>query len=350
METLWFVLVAFMLTAYAVLDGFDLGVGIIHHFVARRPEERSLLLRSIGPVWDGNEVWLIAAGGALFFAFPRLYASSFSGFYLPLMIVLWLLMLRGMGLELRTHIDNTLWRSFFDFTFSVASLLLAIFFGAAVGNVVRGVPLNQEGYFFEALWTDFRVGTDTGILDWYTVLTGLLAFVTLTVHGANYLLVKIEGDLQARARRLATHVWLALVLLTALSLAATLYIRPQVLDNFRLHIWGWIIPLTVAGALISMRYCYAKRLDLAAFLSSAIYIVAMLGGAAFAMHPNLLTATTDPSYNLTIYNSQTGAYSLSVGLIWWLIGITLAIGYFAFIYRSFRGKVRLEEGEEGHGY
>lgn len=350
METLWFVLVALMLVAYAVLDGFDIGVGIIHHFVARTADERSLVLRSIGPVWDGNEVWLIAAGGALFFAFPKLYASSFSGFYLPLMMVLWLLMLRGMGIELRSHIDDTLWRSFFDFIFSVASLLLAVFFGAAVGNVVRGVPLNADGYFFEALWTNFRVGPAPGILDWYTVLIGLLAFVTLTVHGANYLLVKTEGDVQARARRLARNGWLVLVLMTTLSLIATLYIRPQVLDNFKLHVWGWIIPVAVAGALIFMRYCYARQRDVAAFLSSVLYIVVMLGGAAFAMHPYLLPATTDPSYSLTIYNSQTGAYSLSVGLVWWMLGIALAVGYFTFLYRSFRGKVRLEESAEGGGH
>jgi cytochrome bd ubiquinol oxidase subunit II len=341
METLWFVLVAFMLVAYAALDGFDIGVGIIHHFVARDEDERSLTLRSIGPVWDGNEVWLIAAGGALFFAFPRLYASSFSGFYLPLMIVLWLLMLRGMGVELRSHIADPLWRSFFDFIFSFASLLLAVFYGAAVGNVVRGAPLGRDGYFFEALWTNFRVGRDPGILDWYTALIGLLSFVTLTVHGANYLLVKTEGGVQERARRLARKAWSALVLLTALSLIATLYVRPQALDNFRLHAWGWIIPVAVACALVAMRYFYAVRRDVAAFLSSVVYIAAMLGGAAFAMHPYLLPATTDPSYGLTIYNSQTGAYSLSVGLVWWLSGVAPAIGYFAFLYRSFRGKVRL---------
>jgi cytochrome bd ubiquinol oxidase subunit II len=149
-----------------------------------------MILRAIGPVWDGNEVWLLASGGALFFAFPPLYAASFSGFYLPLMIVLWLLMLRGIGVEMRSHVDDPLWWSFFEFVFSFASMLLAIFFGTAVGNVVRGVPLNSEGYFFEALWIDFMVGPEPGVLDWYTVLTGLLALATLTVHGANYLAIK----------------------------------------------------------------------------------------------------------------------------------------------------------------
>ena len=184
METLWFVLVAFMLTAYVVLDGFDLGAGVISLFVAQGHEERNIVLKTIGPVWDGNEVWLIAAGGALYFAFPSLYAAAFSGFYLPLMIVLWLLMLRGIGVELRSHVDNPLWWSAFDFLFTASSLLLAVFFGAAIGNVMRGVPLDKDGFFFEALWTDFRVGPHPGILDWYTSLTGVLALVSLTVHGA----------------------------------------------------------------------------------------------------------------------------------------------------------------------
>jgi cytochrome d ubiquinol oxidase subunit II len=343
METLWFILVALMLVAYVVLDGFDLGVGTIHTIVAKTGDERRAVLHSIGPVWDGNEVWLLAAGGALFFAFPKLYASSFSGFYLPLMMVLWLLMLRGVGLELRSHSENPLWQSFFEFIFSVSSLLLAIFFGAAIGNVVRGVPLNPEGYFFEPLWTDFRVGRDTGILDWYTVLTGVLALITLGVHGAHWVAMKTDGEVNARARRISGLAWWSLVLLTILSLVATLYIRPQLTGNFWLRPWGWIIPIMVAGSLVAMQYFRAKGRDLEAFLASTLYIVGMLGGAAFAMHPYLLPATTDPALSLTIYNSKTGPYSLSVGLIWWLIGMTLAIGYFIFLYRFFRGKVTLKE-------
>jgi cytochrome d ubiquinol oxidase subunit II len=332
-----------MVIAYVILDGFDLGAGIITLLVARNHHERRLILRAIGPVWDGNEVWLLAAGGALFFAFPLLYASSFSGFYLPLMIVLWLLMLRGVGVELRSHVDDPLWWSFFDFLFSFSSLLLAIFFGAAVGNVIRGVPLNSEGYFFEALWTDFRVGPYPGILDWYTVLIGVLALATLTVHGAHYIALKTEGDICNRARRVAALAWWALVLLTLLSLVASLYVRPQAVDNFRLRPWGWIIPAVVGGSLIAMPLFRARGRDWPAFLSSSGYIVGTLGGAAFSMYPILLPASTDPRYSLTIHNAKTGAYSLSVGLIWWLIGIVLAIGYFTFLYRFFRGKVSLDE-------
>ena len=184
METIWFCIIAVMIAVYVVLDGFDLGAGIIHLLVARTHGERRTVLRTIGPVWDGNEVWLLAAGGTIFFAFPVLYASSFSGFYLPLMIVLWLLILRGISIEFRNHVHSLVWDPLWDFLFCASSLLLAFFFGAALGNVVRGVPLDKSGYFFEPLWTNFRVGAKTGILDWYTILVGLLALAALVLHGA----------------------------------------------------------------------------------------------------------------------------------------------------------------------
>jgi cytochrome bd ubiquinol oxidase subunit II len=342
METFWFVLLALILTLYVVLDGFDLGAGIISLFVARGHAERTMVLRAIGPVWDGNEVWLVAAGGAIYFAFPLLYASSFSGFYLPLMIVLWLLMLRGIGIELRSHVAEPLWWSFFEFLFSVSSVLLAAFLGAAIGNVMRGVPLGADGYFFEALWTDFRISSNPGILDWYTVLTGVLALAALSLHGAHYLALKIEGSVNTRSRHTAAVVWPMLVTLTIASLAATANIRPQVLRNFGLHVWGWIIPVIVAVSLGLMRFFSARGRDGAAFLSSTAYLAGMLGGAAFAIYPNLLPATTDASYALTIYNARTGDYSLSVGLIWWLIGLALAAVYFVFLYTTFRGKIASE--------
>src|ERR1035437_4950039 len=207
METVWFCLVAVMIATYVVLDGFDLGAGAVHLFVARTDAERRAVLRSIGPVWDGNEVWLLAGGGTLYFAFPALYASSFSGFSLPLMMVLWLLILRGIGIEFRTHIQDAVWKSFFDVIFGISSILLAIFFGAALGNVVRGVPLQADGYFFEPLWTNWRVGAQNGILDWYTVICGLVALVTLVVHGSLYLAIKTEGDLNARARKAGRWWW-----------------------------------------------------------------------------------------------------------------------------------------------
>src|SRR5262245_25920576 len=193
METIWFSLVAIMIAAYVVLDGFDLGAGIVHLFVARTSDERRVVLASIGPVWDGNEVWLLAAGGTLYFAFPALYASGFSGFYLPLMIVLWLLMLRGISIEFRNHLDSPVWIPLWDTVFALSSALLAVFYGAALGNVIRGVPLDDKGYFFEPLWTDFRLGPASGILDWYTILVGVTAFFVLAQHGARWLAMKTEG-------------------------------------------------------------------------------------------------------------------------------------------------------------
>jgi len=340
MATLWFILVALMLTAYVVLDGFDLGAGVISIFVARGYEQRNIVLKTIGPVWDGNEVWLIAAGGALYFAFPVLYASAFSGFYLPLMIVLWLLMLRGIGIELRAHLQDPMWWSAFDFVFAASSFLLVVFFGAAIGNVMRGVPLDKDGFFFEALWTDFRVGPQPGILDWYTSLTGLLALAALTVHGACYVATKTEGAINVRCRQVAAIAWPVLVGLTIASLTATLSIRPQVLGNFRLFRSGWIVPIAVAASLICLRLFLARGRDQAAFFSSAAYLASMLAGAAFALYPTLLPASTDLSYSLTIDNARTGDYSLRVGLIWWIAGIVLAIGYFIFLYTAFSGKVK----------
>ncbi len=339
METLWFILVTLMLAAYVVLDGFDLGAGIISPLVAHDYDERHLVLRAIGPVWDGNEVWLIAAAGALYFGFPLLYASAFSGFYLPLMIVLWLLMFRGIGVELRSHFDDPLWWSALDFVFCGSSLLLAVFFGAAIGNVMRGVPLNQDRFFFEPLWTDFRVGENPGILDWYTVLTGLLALTALTIHGAHYVAMKTAGVINMRCRRCSAVAWPGLVALTIGSLVGTLSIRPEVLENFRRHAWGWIIPVTVAASLIAMRISLWRGRDGLAFASSAIFLGAMLCGAAFSMYPTLLPSSTNSSYSITIYNARTGDYALRVGFVWWMGGLLLAIAYFAFVYTAFRGKV-----------
>jgi cytochrome d ubiquinol oxidase subunit II len=335
----WFWLVAGMITAYVVLDGFDLGAGVLHLIIAKTDEERRIVIRTIGPVWDGNEVWLIAGGGTLFFAFPLLYASGFSGFYLPLIIVLWLLILRGIGIELRMHLEGLVWRGFFDGCFAISSFLLTIFYGAALANVVRGVPLNKEGYFFLPLWTNWRPGAEPGILDWYTVIAGVLALVALTIHGAHYVALKTSGDLNLRARRVAALLWPVLVLVTLLSLWATLAIRPEVLTNYRRFPALFLIPVAVALSLIVMFLHRRRGWDRGAFISSAVYLIAMLVGAAAAVYPNLLISTTDPALNITIYNAAAGSYALSVGLIWWSFGIALAIGYFVFIYRMFRGKV-----------
>ena len=336
---IWFWLVAVMITGYVVLDGFDLGAGVLHLLLARTDQERRTVLRTVGPVWDGNEVWLLAGGGTLYFAFPLLYASGFSGFYLPLMIVLWLLILRGIGIELRTHLNSLVWTGFFDGCFAISSLLLTVFYGAALGNVIRGVPLQKDGYFFLPLWTDWRPGPQPGVLDWYTVIAGLVALIALTLHGALYVALKTEGDINVRAKRLAAKLWPALLLITAVSLWATLAIRPEVLSNYKAYPILFIIPVAVAASLLAIFMFQRKGNEKAAFLSSCAYLVFMLVGAAAAVYPNLLVATTDPALNITVYNAASGEHALSIGLIWWGFGMALAVGYFIFVYRMFKGKV-----------
>jgi cytochrome bd ubiquinol oxidase subunit II len=341
--TIWFICVALMITMYVLLDGFDLGAGAIHPFAARDDRDRRAIIRAIGPVWDGNEVWLIAAGGTLFFAFPVLYASSFSGFYLPLIIVLWLLMIRGLSIELRGHIASPLWASFWDAMFFVGSALLAIFYGAALGNVVRGVPLNESGYFFQPLWTDFSPFSQTpGILDWYTVLIGLLALTTLVVHGSNFIAVKTEGELNDRSRRISSLFTYATLVLTAIATPITFWVSPWILQSFTARPYGYVLPLVAIAGLAGMVVFNVRRRDKAAFLSSSVYIIGMLTSTVFAVYPNVLPAV-DPANSLTIHNASASRYGMTVGLIWWSIGMVLAAIYFVVIYRLFRGKVRLED-------
>ena len=339
LKTLWFILVLAMLIMYVVLDGFDLGAGALYPFVAKTESERRQIFRAIGPVWDGNEVWLIAAGGTLFFAFPILYAVSFSGFYLPLIIVLWLLMMRGVALELRPHVGHPLWGSFWGGVFFMGSALLAVFYGAALGNVMRGVPIDQTGYFFLPLWTNFDPRNPLpGILDWYTLLTGLLALSILVQHGAHYLMLKTTDALHDRCRLVARGGWGGLVVLTIMTTIATFSLRPELFTNLHEHPWGYLFPAFGLLGLVAMGYFSWWGGDLEVFYGSSVYIAGMMASAAFVCYPDVLPAI-DPRMSLTIDNSATSSYGMAVGLVWWCIGMVLAAGYFYFIYRLFRGKV-----------
>jgi len=342
LETIWFCLVALMVATYVVLDGYDLGAGIVHLFVARSDDERRLVLKSIGPFWDGNEVWLLAGGGTLYFAFPALYAASFSGFYLPLMMVLWLLMLRGIAIEFRSHLDSDVWRPLWDVTFGVASALLAIFFGVALGNVVRGVPLDASGYFFLPLWTNFGISGPLGILDWYTVIVGLAAFLTLTLHGALWVAWKTDGPIEERCRDLALRAWWLTAVLIVLITVLSFLVQPQLIASFAARPWGYVIPVAALTAFALVRVWAAPRPG-AAFLASSVFIAAMLSSAAFGLYPYVLPSRINPGFGLTITNAAAPAYGLRIGLGWWIPGVVLAIVYVVFLYRRFGGKVRLHE-------
>lgn len=340
----WFWIVAGMLAAYVVLDGFDLGVGILLPFLARSEHDRRQVLRSIGPVWDGNEVWLLAGGGTLFFAFPLLYASAFSGFYLPLMIVLWLLILRGLGIELRSQVESEVWRSFFDGIFVLSSSLLAIFYGAALANVIRGVPIGTDRYFFLPLWTNWRTGVSPGILDWYTVLGGVVALVALAHHGALWLAYKCQGDLEVRASKIAKRLFPVLVAITLVSLPATVIARPNSLASYQQHPVLFIVPVLVLVALIAIAILRARKQSLYSFLASSLYLAVMLVGAAAGLYPVLLPSTNPAVKDITVAEALSGSYPIHVGLIWWTFGMFLAVLYFTVSYWLFRGKVSSDAG------
>ncbi len=342
MGTLWFWLVALMISVYVLLDGFDLGAGAIHLVIARTDEERKQVLSSIGPVWNGNEVWLLATGGTLYFAFPVLYASGFSGFYLPLMIVLWLLILRGIAIEFRDHIHSEVWDPVWDFLFCSSSLLLCVFFGAALGNVIRGVPLDASGYFFEPLWTNFQVGTETGILDWYTVLVGLLALAALMVHGALWIVVKTTGAVHERSLRIARLTWWAVVALTIAVTITSFRVQPAIAHHFRSAPWGYVFPLIAIAGLAGVRWAMARGNEWSSFVAAGCYLAGMLLSAVFGIFPMVLPAR-NAAFSMTIENTQAANYGLTVGLIWWILGVILVTGYFIFVYRSSAGKVTLQK-------
>jgi cytochrome d ubiquinol oxidase subunit II len=293
-------------------------------------------------------VWLLAGGGILVFAFPRAYSAGFSGFYMPLMMALWLLILRGLSIELRSHEANALWRSFWDGAFAFASILMAIVLGAALGNVIRGVPVDETGFFAGPLFTDFRLGPHPGVLDWYTVLVGVFTLCALAAHGALYLTWKTTGPVHERSRSLARGLWLAVLALGIVATWTTARVQPQLYANLIARPWTWLLVLLILGSLGTLFVSHSRRQELPAFLASALFLASMLAATAAGVYPNILVSTLDASYNLTIHNAAAGGRSLQIGLMWWIPAILLAIGYFTFLFRSFRGKVTLEA--EDHGY
>lgn len=343
MATLWFCLVVITIASYVVLDGFDLGAGITHLCVARSAQEKDQVLSSIAPVWNGNEVWLLAAGGTLYFAFPTLFASAFSGFYLGLTIVLWLLILPGVSIEFRSHIENPVWKPFWSAVFSGASAMLAFLFGVVLGNVVRGVPLDADGYFFLPLWTNLKPGAWAGMIDWYTSLVGTASLLALAVHGSLWVALKTEGSLQERTRSFASKAWWGLVITTVVISLLSFAVQPNLERQFERKPWGVLFPALAVAGLIEMRFFSARRKDLLAFLASSVYLMGMLGGAAFGVFPNMLPSNTRSDLSLSIYNAATGYHGLVAGMAWWFVGMFLVTFYFVLAYYMFRGKVAVLE-------
>jgi cytochrome bd ubiquinol oxidase subunit II len=331
LNTIWFLVLAIMLAGYAILDGFDLGAGSLHLFLGRTARERSQVIDAIGPVWNGNEVWLLAAGGSMVAAFPTLYATSFSGFYLPLMLVLWLLLLRGIAIEFRHQVHHEMWQDAWDVILTVASTLLALLFGVALGNVLRGLPLDASGQF---------VGTFTLMLNPFALIGGLLSVAMLAMHGANYIVLKTEGAVHARARTAAAVTFWIAVLLLATMIGASFVVRPDFTANFVR--WPWLLaaPLLVIGA-AGATYVYQRRGDeLRAFLASAAWIGGILLSVAAGLYPMLLPARPGSAHpGLDIFNSASPEGSLRTALAIYLFGMALVTIYLVNIYRIWRGKV-----------
>jgi cytochrome bd ubiquinol oxidase subunit II len=344
METLWFLLFWGMLSTFVVFGGADIGVGILYFSVARNDDERKQVIRSIHQVWKPNEVWLVAAGGVMFVAFPQLLAVSLSGFYLAIMLVLWLLIGRGLGIDLRSRIVDSMWWHFWDGTFWFCSVLLAICLGAALGNFVRGVPLDDTGIFFEGLWTDFRVGDNTGILDWFTMLVGITAVIGLAHHGALWLNAFTDGAVQRRSARLADRLWLPLALALVLGLATSFALQPQVRVNLGAHPWGVIFPLGALAALVGCLPLRRRGLALRALIASGVSLYAALASAAFGIYPYVLPARR-PEHGLTAFAAAAPRGSLKLALCWWIPGMLLVGCYFAYIYSKIPRKFSIGEEE-----
>jgi len=337
---LWYAIVAGMLTVFVLLDGYDFGAGILHRWVARTEPERRRVLDAIGPFWDGNEVWLLAAGGALFLAFPRVLAAGLSGFYFAIFLVIWCLIGRGLAIEFRSHVADPLWRSFWDTVLVATSLLLALFFGVAIANVVRGVPLSADGWFSLVLFTDFSARPPVGILDWYTVLVGVFAVAALMVHGGTFLAMRTDGDLRDRARWIARWKLVALTIAWPFVTWATAAVRPEFFAAFGSRpLAGVFVALAAAGVALGYFGLWKGR-DGVAFAGSTGFIAGLLGATAACAWPALLHGVPHEAASLTTANAAVPDATLRGALAWYVPGLLLAIGYVVLLARLHRGRVR----------
>lgn len=348
MVEVWFGLLCLTLIVFVVLDGWDIGAGVLHWIAGRTSAERREIVAAIGPLWSWHEVWLLAFGGTFLLAFPRVMATSFAGFYLALWLVLWSFILRGISLEVGGHINDRLWRSWWDFVFAVSNVLLAVLFGAALGNVIRGVPLDESGKFSMSLFTDFGVRGRVGILDWYTVSVAVFTTVLLAAHGATYLRLKTIGPLHQRSERLARQLWTTTLVLFAVVSVETWLVRPALYEAMAARPLAWLaIAVAVAGgwALVTgLRGTDERR----AFVGSCALIVGLLAGAAVSVFPVMLFSTLAPEHSMTAYNGAAPAHGLAVALIWWPMAFLLAVTYLVVILREYRGKVRPTEDTQGY--
>jgi cytochrome d ubiquinol oxidase subunit II len=336
---------------YIVLDGFDFGAGIIHLFFAKTEEEKKQVMRAIGPFWDGNEVWLIAAGGVLFAAFPTLYASAFSGFYLPLIMILWFFIFRALGIEFTYLINHELWIKPWQKGFGISSLLLSLFFGVAFGNIIRGVNLggvedgltqfNNHYSFFTPLWDESfsPFAERPGVIDWFTITIGLVAVLTLTIHGAYWIILKTEGDFVEKLKSKILPLWIVLVICITISLIAFVALKSFNHEIFSQHPSMYLLPFIAFLSLLGMLFAKNSNKTWLGFTSSTIFIISGIGSAVASLFPVIIPSTNSIVDHLTIYNTSAETYGLEVGIIWWVIAFALVLVYFIFVHTVYKGKL-----------
>jgi cytochrome d ubiquinol oxidase subunit II len=333
LNTIWFLLIFVLLTGYAILDGFDLGVGVLHLF-ARNEHERRISLNSIGPVWDGNEVWLLTGGGALFAAFPPVYATVFSGFYIALMLLLTALIFRAVSLEFRGKVDSPVWRRFWDYAFGLGSLVAALLLAVALGNILRGIPVNAEGDF---------TGNFLTLLNPFALLVGVTGLVLIIMHGAGWLALKSEGELRDRARAWITPCWMTFVVLYIGATIYAVFAAPHLFDGATGKPLFWVFLLLLLAGVVAAPIMHRAGRDLHAFLASAAIVAAVMALSAVGLFPNLAPSTTDPAFSLNVHDHSSTDLTLMTMLIIASIGVPLVLIYTAVIYWIFRGKVKLDD-------
>lgn len=329
LNTIWFLLVGVLIGGYAILDGFDLGVGSLYPLLGTTEEEKQILLQSIGPFWDGNEVWLLTGAGAIFAAFPLVYATVFSGFYLAMMLVLFALILRAVAVEFRNQVQTAKWRQRLDLIFFIGSFLPALLFGVAMGNIAQGLPLNISYYY---------TGGFFDLLNPYALLLGILGLSAFMLQGSSYISLKTEGVLQEKARRMFLRIWAVSLALYVLASLYTFAAVPSLYANYFNNIWLLAAPLlSISGLAAAPLLAKATRHGMT-FIASSTYITGLIATLGLGMFPNLVPAL-DPKQSLNIYNAASSYLTLKAMLIIALIGVPIVLFYTIYVYRVFRGKV-----------
>lgn len=340
LETIWFILWGLLWAVYFMLDGFDLGLGVLSPFVARSDTDKQVVYHSMGPVWDGNEVWLLTAGGVTFAAFPTTYAVMFTALYTPLLLLLFALILRGVALEFRNKVNSDGWRKVWDICLFIGGFLPALLLGVAFANIFQGIPIDAEGYFQGNLFT---------LLNPYGILGGLLFVLLFLVHGALWLAIKAEGDLEQRAGMAAGNLWWVLLIVAVVFLVAT-WFATNLYANYLSYPALFVIPLVTVVALLAARLFIAKQAWWKAWFASSVTIVGATFFGVAGLYPNLFPSSLNPAYSLTISNSSSSPLTLKIMLIVTLAFVPIVIAYQIWSYYLFRGKVSLDDLASDEAY